>query len=53
MATPTISNLTPTTMTVNWQSPVQSGSSAVDGYQVGWGTWDSAMLPAAARSCRP
>ena len=48
--TPTVTNLTQTTMTVNWQPPVDPGSSAVDGYQVGWGTWDSAMLASTARS---
>lgn len=45
-----VSNLASTTMTVTWQPPTDAGTSAVDGYQVGWGTWDSALLPATTRS---
>ena len=49
-ASVSVSNLTSTTMTADWGQPADPGSSPVDGYQVGWGGWDSALLDGSARS---
>lgn len=49
-ATSSITNLQPTTLTVNWTPPANSDVVGVTGYTVGWGSWTSNVLPATQRS---
>jgi hypothetical protein len=49
-ATSSVTNLQPTTMTINWTPPANADTVAVNGYLVSWGTWTSSLLPANIRS---
>jgi hypothetical protein len=45
-----VTNLTSTSLTFRWKPPANAGSKPVDGYQVGRGSWVSALRPATTRA---
>lgn len=49
-ATTSVTNPTSTTMTINWTPPTNIGSSAITGYTVAWGGWESALTTPETRS---